>query len=133
MPWMDETKLHTWEFRLKGSSRNMRCKLLQKRFTGKTTVFQTMWNTCTILPLIDKDILSELHRCIFPISLKYIKLVIPKILYICWYYAILIFTSKLQVTPSIKSPRPHQNKNFWLSPPAKTFLKLLTQGGACSA
>ena len=37
MPRMDEKKLHTWEFQLKHSSRNMGCKLLQKRFTGKTT------------------------------------------------------------------------------------------------
>ena len=31
---------------------------------------------------IEKDILSELNRCIFQISLKHIKLVIPKILFI---------------------------------------------------
>ena len=31
---------------------------------------------------IEKDILSELNRCIFQIPLKYIKLVIPKILFI---------------------------------------------------
>ena len=37
MPRMDEKKLHTWAFQLKHSSRNMGCKLLQKRFTGKTT------------------------------------------------------------------------------------------------
>ena len=37
MPRMDEKKLHTWEFQLKGSGGNTRCKLLQKRFTGKTT------------------------------------------------------------------------------------------------
>ena len=37
MPRMDEKKLHTWEFQLKHSSRNMGCTLLQKRFTGKTT------------------------------------------------------------------------------------------------
>ena len=36
MPRMDEKKLHTWEFPLKRSSRNMRCKSFQKRFTGKT-------------------------------------------------------------------------------------------------
>ena len=47
MPRMDEKKLHTWKFQLKHSSRNMGCKLLQKRFTGKTSV----QNTCTILPL----------------------------------------------------------------------------------
>ena len=32
--------------------------------------------------VIEKDILSELNRCISQISLKYIKLVIPKILFI---------------------------------------------------
>ena len=31
---------------------------------------------------IEKDILSELNRCNFQISLKYIKLVIPKVLFI---------------------------------------------------
>ena len=37
IPRRDEKKLHTWEFQLKGISRNMRCKLLQKRSTEKTT------------------------------------------------------------------------------------------------
>ena len=78
MPRMDEKKLHTQEFQLKGSSRNMRCKLLHKRFTGKTT--ECSKHLCHIA--IEKDILSELNRCIFQISLKYIKLVIPKILFI---------------------------------------------------
>ena len=36
IPRMDEKKLHTQEFQLKGMWRNMRCKLLQKRSTGKT-------------------------------------------------------------------------------------------------
>ena len=53
MPRMDEKKLHTWEFQLKRSSRNMRCKLLQKRFTGKTTEFSI--NLCHIA--IEKGIL----------------------------------------------------------------------------
>ena len=48
IPRMDEKKLHTWEFQLKGIGRNMSCKLLQKRSTGKTTVFQ---NTCHISAL----------------------------------------------------------------------------------
>ena len=78
MPRMDEKKLHTWEFQLKGSGRNMRCKLLQKRFTGKTTECSKHLHHIAI----EKDILSELKRCIFQISLKYIKLVIPKILFI---------------------------------------------------
>ena len=46
---LDEKKLHTQEFQMKGSSGNMRCKLLQKRFTGKTTT--CVPNTCAILPL----------------------------------------------------------------------------------
>ena len=76
--WMDEKKLHTREFQLKGSNRNMRSKLLQKRFTGKTT--ECSKHLCHIV--IEKNILSELNRCIFQMSLKYIKLVIPKILFI---------------------------------------------------
>ena len=78
MPRMDEKKLHTREFQLKGSGGNMRCKLLQKRFTGKTTECSKHLHHIAI----EKDILSELKRCIFQISLKYIKLVIPKILFI---------------------------------------------------
>ena len=37
IPRMDEKKLHTLEVQLKGIGGNMRCKLLQKRSTGKTT------------------------------------------------------------------------------------------------
>ena len=37
IPRMDEQKLHTQEFQLKGIGRNMRCKLLPERSTGKTT------------------------------------------------------------------------------------------------
>ena len=75
---MDEKKLHTWEFQLNRSSRNMRCKLLQKRFTGKTTECSKHLHHIAI----EIYILPELNRCIFQISLKYIKLVIPKILFI---------------------------------------------------
>ena len=75
---MDEKKLHTREFQQKGSGRNMRCKLLQKRLAGKTTESSKHLRHIAI----EKDILSELNRCIFQISLKYIKLFIPKILFI---------------------------------------------------
>ena len=78
MPRMDEKKLHAQEFQLKGSHGNMRCKFLQKRFTGKTAECSKHLHHIAI----EKDILSELNRCIFQISLKYIKLVIPKILFI---------------------------------------------------
>ena len=77
MPRMDEKKRHTWEFQLKGSGGNMRCKLLQKRFTGKQQCSKHLRHIA-----IEKDILSELNRCIFQKSLKYIKLVIPKVLFI---------------------------------------------------
>ena len=91
MPRMGEKKLHTWEFQLKHSSRNMRCKLLQKRFTGKTTECSKHLRHIAI----EKNILSELNRCVFQIPLKYIKLVIPKIFFILVLCS-LIFTSKLR-------------------------------------
>ena len=77
-PRMGEKKLHTQEFQLKGIGRNMRCKLLQKRSTRKTTECSKHLQHIAI----EKDIFSELFRCIFQISLNYIKLVIPKILFI---------------------------------------------------
>ena len=83
---MDEKKLHTREFQLKGSSGNMRCKLLQKGLLEKQ---QSVPNTCAILPLkkIFYQHLTDFHFafCIFQISLKYIKLVFPKILFILVY------------------------------------------------
>ena len=84
---MDEKKLHSLEFQLKGISGNMRCKLLKNRSTGKTTECSKHLQRIAI----EEDIFSELDRCIFQILLKYIKLVIPKILFIM----VLIFTSKL--------------------------------------
>ena len=78
IPRIDEKKLHTREFQLKCIGGNMRCKLLQKSSTGKTTECSKHLRHI----VIEKDIFSELNRCIFQISLKYIKLVIPKILFI---------------------------------------------------
>ena len=78
IPRMDEKKLHTLEFQLNGIGGKMRCKLLQKRSTGKTTECSKHLRHIAI----EKDIFSELNRCIFQISLKHIKLVIPKILFI---------------------------------------------------
>ena len=73
---MDEKKLHTWEFQLKGILRNMKYKLLPKKFYWKNSrVFQML-----AIYFHWKDIFTELNRYIFQISLKYIKLVIPKIL-----------------------------------------------------
>ena len=83
---MDNKKLHSLEFRLKVIGRNMRCKLLKNRSTGKTTeCSKHLQHTA-----IEKDIFSELNRCIFQISPKSFQ---KYSLY--WHYAILIFTSKL--------------------------------------
>ena len=88
---------------LKGSSRNMRYKLLQKRFTGtKTTECSKHLHHIAI----EKDILSELNGYIFQTSLKYIKLVIPKILFILvlssfnFYFKILWSPTKIKISDS---------------------------------
>ena len=93
---MDKKKLHTWEFQLKHSSRNMRRKLLQKRFIGKRTECSKHLRDIAI----EKNILSELNRCTFQIPISYSK---NTLLY--WYYTVLIFTSKL-CDPPPHPPRP---------------------------
>ena len=107
---MDEKKLHTWEFQLNRSSRNIRCKLLQKRFTRKTT------ECSKVMPhnAIEKNISSELNRCIFQTPLKYIKWVIPKILFILvlynfnFYFKITWTSPHNKITP-INNITPYQN------------------------
>ena len=98
IPRMDEKKLTTREFQLKSIGGDMRWKLLQKRSTGKTTGCSKHLRHISI----EKDIFSELNRCICQIPLKYIT----------W------------------PPLPlHQNKNFCPpspSPPSKDFSKIFT-------
>ena len=115
---MDEKKLHTWEFQLKGSGGNMRCKLLQKRFSGKTT--ECSKHLCHIA--IERDILSEFNRYIFQISLNYIKLVLPKILFILVLCSFNFYSKITWPPPSPNNitPLTHQNKNFW--PPSRQIL-----------
>ena len=119
---MDEKKLHNRKFQLKGIGGNMRCKLLPKRSTGKTTECSKHLRYIAI----EKDIFSELNRCIFQISLKYIKLVIPKILFIMVLCSFNIYF-KITWPPAppqqnYPSPPPTKIKNVD-PPPAKTFLK----------
>ena len=64
---MYEKKRHTREFQQMCIGRNRRCKLLQKMFTGKTTELATKHLQHIV---IEKDIFSELNRCIFQISQK---------------------------------------------------------------
>ena len=88
---MDEKKLCNREFQLKGIGRNMRYKLLQKRSTG---------------------VFPELNRCIFQISLTYIKLV------------------KNYVTPLRNYPPPQQynppTKIKISNSPSKDFSEIFT-------
>ena len=58
---MDEKKIHAREFQLKGTGRNMRYRLLQKKSAGKTTECSKHMRHIAI----EKDIHSELNRCIF--------------------------------------------------------------------
>ena len=69
---MDEKTIYNREFQLKGIEGNMRCKLLQKRSTGKTTECSKHLQHIPI----QKDIFSELNKSIFQtfqISLKHIN------------------------------------------------------------
>ena len=84
------------------SKKLSRCKLLQKRSTGKTTE----WSKHLQHIAFEKYIFSELNRCIFQTSLKYIKLVIPKILFILvlssfnFYFKILWPPTKIKISDS---------------------------------
>ena len=74
---MGEKKLHSLKFKLKGIGGNMRCKLLRNRSTGKTTeCFKLLQHIAT-----EKDNFLELNRCIFQISLMFMKLAIQEILF----------------------------------------------------
>ena len=100
MSRMDEKKLHTYDLQRKCSSRNMRRKLIQKRFTGKTRECSKHLRYIAI----EKNILSELNRCIFQIPLKYFKLVISKILFIM---VLCSFTFYFKITlPPVPSSPP---------------------------
>ena len=98
---------------LKRSSRNMMCKLPQKRFTGKATECSKHLRHIAI----EKNILSELNRCIFQIPLKYIKLVIPKILFIL---VLCSFNFYFKI-----SDLPQQRLLWNFQPPSKL------EGGTC--
>ena len=117
---MDEEKLHTRDFQLKGSDKNMRCKLLQKRSTGKT---RECSKHLSQLPL-KKTFYHNLRDVFFQIYLKYRKLVIPKILFIlvlCSFNFYFIIMWPLQQY----NPALHQNKIFWPHPlPSEDFSEI---------
>ena len=99
----------------------------------KQKCYKHLWHIA-----IEKHIFSELNIFIFQISLKYIKLVIPEILFTL---VLCNFNSYFKITwpPPPKNTPPPSKKSF-RSPPAKTFLKFLTlpppqaggRGGVCA-
>ena len=119
IPRTDDKKLHTQEFQLKGICGNMRYKLLQKRSTGKTTECSKHLQHIAI----EKDTFSELNRYIFQISLKYIKLVIPKILFTLVLCSFNFYFKKFLTSPPEQRifnpppPAPSRAKNFTPPPP----------------
>ena len=106
------------------SKKLSRCKLLQKRSTGKTTE----WSKHLQHIAFEKYIFSELNRCIFQTSLKYIKLVIlkiPFILVLCnsnFYFKFTWPPTPRQNYPPPKNITPTKI-NISDLPPANTFLK----------
>ena len=62
IPRMDEKKLHSQEFLLKGITENTRCKLLQKRSAGKTTGFQTLVVTSAIKKVFSQNLTSAFFK-----------------------------------------------------------------------
>ena len=81
---------------------------MRKNFMPGNCSWRASAETWDASCFIEKHIFSELNRCIFQISLKYIKLVIPKILFIlvlCNFN----FYFKLRDPPS---PPPTQKNKF---------------------
>ena len=100
-------------------------------FTGKTTECSKHWRHNPI----EEDILLELNRWIFQISIKYIKLVIPKILFILVLYSFNFYfkitwlhsplPTKLPPTIQTRPPPPPPKLTFLTpSPPSKDFSEI---------
>ena len=94
---------------------------------------QIVPNTCNVLPL--KKIFFQNFTDAF---FKYVLSILSKLFQkysLYWYYAVLIFTSKLHdPSPHQQNyPPSHQNKNSW--PPSKDFSQIFKPpkdgGGAC--
>ena len=114
---MNEKNLHTQEFLLK----DMRWKLLQKGLLKKQhECFKNLQHITN-----EKDIFSEPNRCIFQISLKYLKLVFRKMLFILvlcnfsfcfkimWApHEITSLTNNIPSTSKIKISDPTLSKDF---------------------
>ena len=95
-----------------GYQRKHEMQVASKRSNGKTTECSKHLRHI----IIEKDIFSELNRCIFQISHNYITLFQKYSLY--WYFAVFIFTSKLRDPPP---PPPPPDK---ITPSSTTIYKI---------
>ena len=142
---MDEKKLHTQECQLKHVGENMRCNLLQRRSTGKTTgcskhlrhitiennrMFQTLvtychWkqqslpNTCDISPLKT----TECSKHLWHITIEDTR-VFQTLATYCHCIMQFYFLVQNYVTPPFIPP-PNKTKKFW--PPNQQRLSMLPQ------
>ena len=114
------------------------CKKLLKTFKKNCFNSHDGWEKTLYLGIAAEGYRqnTELSRCIFQISLKYIELVIPKILFILvlcrfnFYFKIMLTPPPTKLhwpSPQQHNP-PNQNKNFW-SPQQKDFSKIWRWGG----
>ena len=115
------------------------CKKLLKTFKKNCFNSHDGWEKTLYLGIAAEGYRqnTELSRCIFQISLKYIELVIPKILFILvlcrfnFYFKIMLTPpppTKLHWPSPQQHNPPNQNKNFW-SPQQKDFSEIWRWGG----
>ena len=114
--WMRKNFIHE-NFSWRVSTETWDASCFKKGLLEKQQEYsKNLWHIST-----EKYIFSEINRSIFQISLTYIKLVIPKILFI------LVLCSFNFYFKTTWSPSPSPTKIKISEPPqAKTFLKFLT-------
>ena len=102
----------------------MRSKLVQKMTARKTTECSKYLRHIAIKKYIFQNLIN---RCICQMSLKYIKLVIPKILFILVLY---IFNFNLKLSDNLQQNYPLPTEKKFLTPPpraSKDFSKLFNR------
>ena len=109
--WIEKTSC--FGISAEGYQRKHEMQVASKRSNGKTTECSKHLRHI----IIEKDIFSELNRCIFQISHNYITLFQKYSLY--WYFAVFIFTSKLRDPPPPPPPPPPTK----LPPPPQQYTK----------
>ena len=120
MTRMDEKKLHTGNFSWSVAAETWDASCFKKGLLEKQ---QSVPNTCAILPL-EKIFYQNLtvNRWIFQIPLKYIKLVIPKILFML---VLCSFNFYFKIMwPPLPPPLSPPKLKFLTLPPARFFSEI---------